>query len=128
MRRCILYPHHFLFVGEYLAVTQQDIEIYLQEPLGVDRPQYQVILGVPFPKAALSSADLLRVESAGCELPRQTRTTLRWPDASVRWVLLGFQRDLPAEEDGRCALLFGAGIKAEKTEGGFQLSTGTRVS
>lgn len=72
----------------------QRIELSIVEPLGAERRQWPVTMGVPFPQGALAEAEALRLERGGAALPLQTRTMLTWPDGSSRWVLLDFQLDL----------------------------------
>ena len=88
------------------------IELSILEPLGIDRPDYPVTMGVPFPQGALRSKANLRVEAGGKERPLQTRTMLAWPDGSVKWVLLDFQTDLEAGKDNRCELFYGDGVSS----------------
>jgi hypothetical protein len=50
-----------------------------------------VTLGVPFPRGLLADpAQLALVNPEGRELPLQTRPLARWPDGSVKWLLLDF--------------------------------------
>ena len=83
------------------------IQLTVQEPLGVDRPRYPVTLGVPFPQGVLATAEDLRVEAKGDALPLQTRVMLRWPDDSIKWVLVDFQADLQSGEDNHFDLIWG---------------------
>jgi exo-rhamnogalacturonan lyase-like protein len=54
-----------------------------------------VTLGVPFPRGSLSDVGRLRLQNAdGSDVPLQTRTLARWPDASVQWALLDFQANV----------------------------------
>jgi len=116
------------------AIAKQAIELSVLEPLGVDRPQYPVTMGVPFPQGVLKSMENLSLQADGNALPLQARTMLTWPDGSIKWVLLDFQRDLIGSEKNPCNLSFGEDVKAgpapkqrievTRTEAGFKISTG----
>ncbi|GIW56451.1 MAG: hypothetical protein KatS3mg082_2855 [Nitrospiraceae bacterium] len=69
---------------------------------------YPVTSGVPFPKGVLASdAELRLLDSAGREVPLQTRTLARWSDGSVKWALLDFQ----ARGGSRYALEYGRQVR-----------------
>ncbi|MEA3401111.1 MAG: hypothetical protein U9R79_07705, partial [Armatimonadota bacterium] len=78
-----------------LAAT---VPIEVQNPAGVALQAEPVTTGVPFPEGALESGENVRLlDEAGAELPLQVTVTGEYPDGSVRWLLLDFQADLPAE-------------------------------
>ena len=53
-----------------------------------------VTVGVPLPRQAVRSVDLLRVvRGDDSVIPLQARSLEDWPDGSVRWALLDFQAD-----------------------------------
>ena len=57
---------------------------------------FPVTSGVPFPRGALSSdAHLRLLDAQDQEVPLQTEVQARWPDGSVKWVLLDFQASPP---------------------------------
>ncbi|MBT4504225.1 MAG: hypothetical protein HOC74_41245, partial [Gemmatimonadetes bacterium] len=92
------------------------IELAIQEPLGIDRPNHPVTMGVPFPQGALASPENLRIEASDQQIPLQTRTMLTWPDGSVKWVLLDFQTDLKSGEKNSCHLFYGDGVESAPPE------------
>ena len=54
---------------------------------------WPVSAGVPFPQSALGSVEQLRlVDSEKREIDLQARPLTLWPDGSVRWALLDFER------------------------------------
>lgn len=62
-----------------------------QVPAAV-RATLPVTTGVPFPMGRIGSENRLRlVDAGGKEVPLQAQTLLRWPDGSLKWVLLDFQ-------------------------------------
>ena len=48
---------------------------------------------------------------SGVEIPLQTETLARWPDGSIRWLLLDFQIDLAAREKKSLTLRYGPEIR-----------------
>ena len=70
------------------------IALSVAEPTDTGRRNWPVTSGVPFGKGELASADdvrLLRAPQA--PVPAQFETLSRWPDGSVRWLLLDFLAD-----------------------------------
>ena len=47
----------------------------------------------------------------GGEVPLQTETLARWPDGSVRWLLLDFQIDLAAKQKKTLTLRYGPEVR-----------------
>lgn len=90
-------------------------------PLKVRNPSadalkgWPVTSGVPFPKGALDSVAHLRLISPdGNERPVQVQSLARWPDGSVKWALLSFRADVPANANADYALEFGAKVKSTR--------------
>jgi len=81
------------------------------------RRQWPVSSGIP-----LSQGDLLDdraaalFDAAGQEVPLQTEALARWPDGSVRWLLLDFQIDLAAHERKSLKLRFGSDVHRAAVE------------
>ena len=62
--------------------------------------RWPVTRGVPIPESTLLATDGLHVVSpGGSRVPAQFRVLGRWPDGSVKWVLVDFQAD--ADPSGR---------------------------
>jgi len=73
--------------------------------------QWPVTSGVPFPKGVLGSArDVRLTTTAGEEVPLQVSVTGRWPDGSVKWLLLDFRHSGPL---GEYVLHYGRGVRRE---------------
>ncbi len=87
-----------LFCGIMLAATTAtaaDVALTVEEPGGVARAAWPVTGGVPFGPGDLSDAKVLGLwRSDGTPAPLQTDVLARWPDGSVRWLLVDFQADL----------------------------------
>lgn len=82
-----------------VAASAFDIALAVEEPGGVPRPGWPVTSGVPFARGALTDAKAVTLLAGdGKAVPLQTDVLARWPDGSVRWLLLDFQVDLAAGE------------------------------
>jgi hypothetical protein len=63
---------------------------------------FPVTLGVPLPRGEKDAAKLAVVDAAGKAVPAQVREQVRWPDGTLRFVLVDFAAVVPA---GRTATL-----------------------
>jgi len=72
-----------------------------------------ITIGVPFPKGALSSTDEIALFSGDDEIFCQKSVTGRWPDGSIRWVLLDFQTDVDCSIDQELRLCYGDGVSSD---------------
>ncbi len=87
------------------SADRESLPLTISAPPGAAQP---VTGGMPFPRGVLGSADNIRLlDSAGNELPLQAQVTVRWPDDTVKWVLLDFQADVPEGGEASYALEFG---------------------
>lgn len=107
-----------------------------RERVGLEavRPEYTragslpVSGGVPFPKGALGSAGNVRLLDAdGNEIPAQTRITGRWPDGSVKWLLLDCQPRLPASGPAALTLEYGSDVRPQAFASPLQVQEGTEA-
>ena len=79
------------------------VELILEASSPALRRHEPVTCGIPLPRGALHNPAGLRLTSElGKHLPLQTRILDRWPDSSIRWLLLDWQADL--QEFTRCHL------------------------
>ncbi|NOY94341.1 MAG: hypothetical protein GXP55_24455 [Deltaproteobacteria bacterium] len=70
----------------------------IREGASVSRQADVVRTGVPLPRGLVSDERLLGLFAADdTPLPIQTRVTSRWPDGSVRWLLVDTQSDIAAD-------------------------------
>ena len=90
--------------------TEGEVELLLWEPSAVNRPEWPITAGVPFPKGALKDEGQVCLLDGDRELPVAGRATVRWDDGSVRWLLLDFQVDLAGNERKRLTLRHGEGV------------------
>ncbi len=87
-----------------------DIVLSVAEPAGVARAGWPVTSGVPFAPGALPAAAAVTLwDDHGRPVPLQTDTLGRWPDGSVRWLLVDFQTDLASGEQRTFTLRPGPG-------------------
>ena len=58
---------------------------------GMARQDFPVTGGMPLAQGAVTDAATLELrDDRGASVPSQAQATSRWPDGSVRWVLLDF--------------------------------------
>ncbi len=88
------------------------IPMHIVDPSGVARQAWPVSWGVPFAKGQLKSDRNIRVlDAKGKELPSHADARARWPDGSVKWVLLDFQTDIGPMEKRHFEIDFGPRVK-----------------
>lgn len=76
------------------------IRFVLSEHAGVNRVAEPVSFGVPLSFGYVGDIkDLALIDETGAPLPFDTRVLARWPDNSVRWVLVDTQISIPAGRD-----------------------------
>ena len=81
------------------AALPGKINLVVGDRVGAARGCEVVCSGVPFAKGALRPDQPMHAETAdGRALPTQTKVLGRWPDGSVRWLLVQFPADCPAKE------------------------------
>ncbi len=109
-------------------------------PLKVENPydfavkNSPVTSGVPFAKGELADAEHVHLlDSQGREVVVQSKVTARWPDSSVKWLLVSFLADVGARSTATYRLEYGSDVTAaaaqsllKRTEdaGGFAIGTG----
>lgn len=108
-----------------------DVALPLVETAGVARRDAPATVSVPLPAGAVRDAGALRVVAGDRPVASQPTVLERWPDGSVRWLLLDLLASLPA--DGRATLALRAGAPARAagpavarraSGGGQELDTG----
>lgn len=85
--------------GYRWAAGRFAVPLEIKDNAGVARRQWPVRAGVPLPPGLVDDVgDLRLVDADGQEIPLQAGVTARWwgRDDSVRWALLDFAIDLPA--------------------------------
>lgn len=108
-------------------------------PLVVDNPHpfaaesWPICGGVPIPQGQLGDGGMVRLLAGSAEIPVQIQTTARWPDGSVKWLLLNFAADVPAKSKSEYRLEYGHAVKRAaasrplmvvESDNGLQIDTG----
>jgi hypothetical protein len=108
-------------------------------PLAVQNPhdfavaRWPITTGIPFAQGALGSAAHVRLIRDTEEVPAQVQLTARWPDGSVKWLLITFLASAPAAGQADYRLECGPsvrptvmaeGLTVESSADGVQVSTG----
>ncbi len=115
------------FLLSALCVKGASMNLTVEEPSGVERKGWPVTSGVPFAKGAFTDPGAVALFGPdGKEVPLQTEVLAKWPDGSVRWLLLDFQVDLAPKQRAALTLRYGPGIRragvpnpvSVRTEGG----------
>lgn len=98
-----------LFAACTFAVTPAfAVSVKVINPESVARSAEPVSGGVPFARGTVTDPRRLRLVSGQREIPAQFTTTAKWPDGSIRWVLVDTEVDLPAS--GSVDLTLDAGV------------------
>jgi hypothetical protein len=82
--------------GRVSALTPLAVPLALDEPAGVARHAFPASASVPLPRGRLRPGDPLWLAAAdGRPALVQTEALERWPDGTVRWLLVDFLADVP---------------------------------
>lgn len=108
------------------AVLAGEIALTVTEPSDVQRTGWPVTSGIPLAPGELrSDRQTALFDNNEVEVPLQTEILSRWPDGSIRWLLLDFQVDLAANQSQKFSLHYGADI--ERSEVPNPVDVGTRL-
>lgn len=96
--------------------SQLSVPLTVSDSIGVTRKSEAVCSGIPFSEGILQSEDQLYVESEeGTPLVTQTKVLGQWPDGSVRWLLVQFIADCPANDEQKYYLKCGENLSSESS-------------
>ena len=111
--RCLL-----CFLGLLPAcVWSAEVSLTVTEPSGVARLAWPVTSGIPMGRGAIRDpASVALVDAQGKPLPLQTEVLTRWPDGSIRWLLIDFPIDLAANESSVLKLRYGKDVVADSQQ------------
>jgi hypothetical protein len=114
------------------------VPLQIRDNSGVSRRDWPVTTGVPFPVGAVNDVGQLRLtDAAGREIPAQFSVLSRYGarDNSLRWVLVDFQVDVPANgevtvhlRNDRPAEAVSAPIRISETSQAITVDTGGVVA
>ncbi|HEU0139072.1 MAG TPA: LamG-like jellyroll fold domain-containing protein [Bryobacteraceae bacterium] len=92
------------------AIAFEGVPFHVADTLGIARTGEVVTSGLPLAKGALRDGEAVHVSTAeGRALPTQSRVLGRWPDGTVKWLLVNFPVDSPANGNARYHLAHGSG-------------------
>ena len=90
------------------------ITLTVSDQIGANRTGEVVCSGIPFARGVLQPDEPVHVESEdGASLVTQTKILGQWPDGSVKWLLVQFPADCPANEEQEYYLNSGPGPECE---------------
>jgi len=99
-----------------------DVKLTVEEPSGVQRLTWPVTSGVPLIQGVLDDDKAAALfDPDGRQMPLQTEVLARWPDGSIRWLLLDFQIDLAAQEKQTLVLRYGPDVRRAAVEAPVQV-------
>ena len=102
------------------SVWSAEVRLTVTEPSGVARVSWPVTSGIPLGRMALRDpASVVLIDGRGNHLPLQTEVLTRWPDGSIRWLLIDFPIELAAHESTVLKLRYGKGVVTKAHEGRF---------
>src|SRR5262245_18664256 len=123
-----------LLASGAIAASPLAVPLALEEPAGVARRAWPASASVPLPRGRVRSTDGLWLAAPGGEpAPAQLETLGRWPDGSIRWLLIHFLADVSRRGEPRYTLRDGArprpaahpAVRLERTrDGGRTVDTG----
>ncbi len=92
------------------------IPLVLSNPHPTPAKRWLVRSGVPFPQGGLGSARNVQLLANGEPVRATIRETAWWPDYSVKWVMVTFVADCPAQAKVHYELQYGAKVQAPAQE------------
>ena len=93
------------------------IPLLLNNPHPTPAKRSLVRSGIPFPQGTLGSVRNVRLLANGQPVQADIRETAYWPDYSVKWVLVTFVADCPAQAQASYELEYGAKVQAPAATG-----------
>ena len=110
MRFCVLLVWFLTTLTSTASAVEVPVTVI--EPAGVARAGWPVTSGIPLARGALHRHQQSALfDARGAEVPLQTEVLSRWPDGSIRWLLLDFQVDLAADDSQEFVLRYGPEVR-----------------
>lgn len=105
------------------TVSRARFAVHVQNPYDYPLEGTPITNGVPFAQGELGDASHVRLlDGAGREVPLQAKTTMRWRDGSIKWLLLDFQADLPAGQTSDYYVEYGFAVRRAEPDRGLSLT------
>lgn len=93
------------------SAKRTEIPLTVHETAGVARNE-PVTFGLPIPQGVLGHPDALALLDGKKTIPTQSRALVRWPDRSVKWLLVTGRVELKPKQTKSLTLVFGSEVKA----------------
>ncbi|MCA9147053.1 MAG: hypothetical protein KDB05_29960, partial [Planctomycetales bacterium] len=90
-----------------------EIPLTVHETADVARNE-PVTFGLPIPQGALGHPDAIAFLDGEKAIPAQNRALVRWPDRTVKWLLVSGRVELKPKQIKNLTLAFGGDIKPQK--------------
>jgi len=97
------------------------VPITVRNPHSFPIEDWPITTGIPFPQGELGTPEHVRLVASDKEVPSQIRLTARWPDGSVKWLLVTFQTSVPAAGQSEYRLEFGHQVRRAAVDGGLSV-------
>lgn len=132
LRSSLLLPAYLAFAATASAAALA-VPLAVEEPAGIARHGFPATAGIPFPRGRVTRVDALWLAGPGGQPAlAQLRPLERWPDGSVRWLLVDFLADVAAggratytlSDGGPRAPRGGSRVRLERRGGRHVLDTG----
>ena len=108
-----------------MRIPGEGIEIRVEEGEGIERKNWPLTRGVPLGKGEVRGVEDLWLEDGGGKATAaQFKVLGRWPDGSVKWVLVDFQGDVEGEGKVVYALKYGKGRKGPEVGAAVEIVEG----
>ena len=108
----------FWLLAHDVSAADTSIALRVTEGAGADRDEEIVTSGVPLSMGMLSEVSAIRLLDAdGNEVPFVGTVLARWPDESVKWLLLDFHASVAARQTSRFTLSCGEGSSSASLKG-----------
>ena len=105
-------------------VDAKSIALTIENPTP-QRRREPVRSGVPIPKGHLADAEHARVlDDQGRPVPSCVQVTGRWPDGSVKWLLLDMETHVPGSGSRKLTLEYGNRVAAVRPSPGIRCERG----
>ncbi|MFP4248233.1 MAG: hypothetical protein ACLFU7_01165 [Armatimonadota bacterium] len=97
-------------------VERVEVPLTVEETAGVARNE-PVTVGIPLPEGALGRPSLVSLMDGSLPIPVQTRALVRWPDRSIKWLLVSGNVTLEPNETKTLTLTLGTGVRPHMLKG-----------
>ena len=106
------------------SATVLRVPLTTAETEGVERNE-PVTFGIPLPQGALGRPEMARLTAGATAIPITTRALVRWPDRTIKWLLVTGQLQVKARADTNMTLELGAGVSPSTVHGQTLVRTST---